>query len=77
MIAGRKPFPNISSSFFKVADHTVQAFDRIRGVDDLADRRIEGEEWDHLLPSPAPGRCDGGIFADPFFFKGVQLRSRR
>ena len=98
MIAGRKPFSNISAAFLKLADrqvdqlrgcvfgrersprlnrfadYTVQAFNCVGGVDDLSDGGIKSKERDHFLPSPAPGRCDGGIFSGPFFLEGIQLQ---
>ncbi len=51
----------------------VQAFYGIRRVDDLADRRIEAEERDHLLPGPAPGRGDRGVFPGPFVLEIVEF----
>ncbi len=40
------------------ADDTAQSFNGHRGVDDLADCRIEGEIGDHLLPRSRPGQSD-------------------
>ena len=54
-------------------DHAVQAFDGVGRVDDLADRRIEGEERDHFLPCPAPGRGDGRVFRGPFPLESIEF----
>ncbi len=59
--------------WFEHNGEPVQAFYGIGRVDDLADRRIEAEEWDHLGPCPAPGRGDGGVFPGPFLLEGIQL----
>ena len=39
----------------------------------LADRWIEGKEWDHLGPCPTPGGGDGRVFPNRFFFKCVEF----
>lgn len=53
----------------------VQAFNGIGRVDDLSDRWIKGEERDHFLPCPPPGRGNRGVFRSPLFLESVQLGS--
>ena len=55
------------------ADDAIQAFNGIGRVDDLSDRWIKGEERDHFLPCPPPGRGDRSVFRGPFFLKRTEL----
>lgn len=43
----------------------MQAFDRVRRIDDFTDLLRVCDERDHLLPVPLPGRHDTGIFLAP------------
>src|SRR5215213_10360759 len=44
-----------------LAEPVVDALDHVRGVDDLADLRREGEERDDLLPGGLPLAPDGRV----------------
>ena len=48
-----------------LADLTVQAFDRVGGVEDFADLHREHEEGDHRCPIPAPRLRNSWIFLTP------------
>lgn len=62
-----------ASGLDRFANDPVQTFNRVRRVDDLADRGVEGKERDHLLPFAPPGRGDRGVFSGPFLLKRIQF----
>src|SRR3954470_18734145 len=48
----------VTAGLADLAEPLVDAFDHVRGVDDLADLGREGEEGNHLLPGGLPLASD-------------------
>ena len=56
---------DMATRFDDFAEAHVQAFDRVRGVDQLADRPGKDEEGRHVRPRALPAGHDGGVLLAP------------
>lgn len=70
-VVGRERAPGLGD----LAELVVQRLDGVGRVDDLADRRIEIEERDEPVPTPAPEVDDPPVDGTPGGFELVEASS--